>query len=165
MNPTVKQLLNSVCTWIDNTALSQLIQNTPWIVPAVQAVHILAIAALMACMLVINLRLSGVAGRDQPLARVTARFTPVLWWALPVLLVTGAILIVGEPARALKNNIFQIKMLLVLAAIVVTLLITTPLKRNAAHWDSRAGTATLAALASVSLWVGILFAGRWIAYF
>ena len=165
MNPTIKQMLNSVCVWIDSTALSQTIQNTPWIVPAVQTVHILAIAALMAAMLMINLRLVGMVGRDQRLAHVAGRYSPVIWWALPVLLVSGIILITGEPARALKNNIFQIKMLLVISAIFVTLVFAVPLKKDPTHWDDRAGLGVLVALLSVSLWVAIIFAGRWIAYF
>jgi putative copper export protein len=165
MNPTIKQMLNSVCVWIDSTAMSQMIQTTPWIVPAVQTVHILAIAALMGAMLMINLRLVGMAGRDQSIAQVSRRFSKVIWWALPVLLITGAVLITGEPARALKNNIFQLKMLLVMGAMVVTFWFARPLNRNPAHWDSRTGTGRLLALISVSLWVGIIFAGRWIAYF
>ena len=81
---TIKQTLNSVCVWIDATPLSQAIQNAPWVVPTVQTVHILAIAALMASMLMINLRLVNWVGRDQPLAQVSQRFCPVIWWALPV---------------------------------------------------------------------------------
>lgn len=162
---TIKQTLNSVCVWIDSTALSQAIQNAPWVVPTVQTVHILAIAALMASMLMINLRLAGMVGRDQSLAQVSGRFSPVIWWVLPLLLISGIFLIIGEPARALKNNIFQIKMLLVISAIFVTWFATSPLKKSPAHWDSRAGLAKLVALISVSLWVAIIFAGRWIAYF
>lgn len=165
MNPTLKQALNSVCVWIDGTSLSQAIQNAPWVVPTVQTVHILAIAALMASMLMINLRLAGGLKRGLPLAQVSARFTPVIWWALPVLLISGAILITGEPARALKNYIFQIKMLLVIAAVFLTAFVAVPLKRNPAHWDSRAGLGRLVALISIALWIGIIFAGRWIAYF
>ena len=165
MNPTIKQMLNSVCVWIDATPLSQSFQNAPWVVPTVQTVHILAIAALMASMLMINLRLLGMAGRDLSLAQVAQRFSPVIWWALPVLLVTGAVLIVGEPARALKNNIFQLKMLLVIAAIAVTSYFAAPLKSNPAFWNGRATAGKVVALISVTLWVGIIFAGRWIAYF
>ena len=164
MNPAIKQWLNSVCVWIDATPLSQAMQNAPWAIPAVQSVHILAIAALMASMLMINLRLAGLVGRDQTLARVSARFSPVMWWALPVLLASGLILVIGEPARALKNNLFQIKMLLVVSAIIVTAFFSLPLKKNPAHWDSRAGLGMLVAVVSAALWVGIVFAGRWIAY-
>lgn len=165
MNPALKQMLNSVCVWIDSTALSQAIQTAAWVVPAVQTVHILAIAALMGSMVMINLRLLGVTGRDQSLAAVSRRFSPVIWWALPVLLVSGIILITGEPARALKNVIFQWKMLMVISAVAVTFYFTAPLKKNPAHLDSRGGAGVAVALVSSTLWVGIIFAGRWIAYF
>ncbi len=165
MNPSVKQILNSVCGWIDATPLSQAIQTAPWVVPAVQTVHILTIAALMASMLMINLRLLGMVGREQALAGVVRRFGPVIWWALPVLLISGIFLIIGEPARALKNNIFQIKMLLVIGAVAVTAYFAAPLKKNPAFWDGRVAAGKVIALISVALWCGIIFAGRWIAYF
>lgn len=164
MNPTIKQMLNSVCVWLDSTAVSQMIQSVTWMVPLVQTVHILAIAALMAAMLMFNLRLAGKVGGSQPMLEVSRRTIPVIWWALPVLLATGALLVVGEPARSLKNNVFQLKMLLVIAAIFVTLYCSRPLERNPGYWDGRRGLGSLMALVSVLLWVGIIFAGRWIAY-
>jgi len=99
----------------------------------------------------LDLRLLGIVGRDQPLGRVTNRFRPVIWWTLPILLVTGVVMIIGEPARSLANPVFQLKMLLLLAAIAVT---------AAFHKESR-----IIAIVSLSLWVGIVFAGRWIAYY
>src|SRR3954468_18730210 len=103
-------LLN-FCSWLEQTPFSQTIQSTGWIVPAVQTVHILAIAAVMSSVLMLDLRLLGLAGGDQPIARVRQRFRPVIWWVLPLLLATGALMIVGEPARSLANPVFQLKML------------------------------------------------------
>src|SRR3989442_14803270 len=139
------------CSWLEQTPLSQTIQSTGWIVPAVQTVHILSIAAVLSSVLMIDLRLMGLLARDQPLARVSERFRPVIWWTLPVLLATGSVMIIGEPARSLANPVFQLKMLLLLAAIAVT---------AGLHKDSR-----IIAILSLSLWVGIVFAGRWIAYY
>jgi hypothetical protein len=152
------------CDAIDATALSQTIQSIKWVVPAVQTVHILAIAALLASILMINLRLLGISGTDQTLARVSSRFSPVIWWSLPVLLLSGATLIIGEPARALANEFFQLKMFLLLCVIVLTLSFQRPLKSNPQHWDARAGAMRGIAVVSLILWGGIVFAGRWIAY-
>ncbi len=102
-----------------------------------QTIHILAIAALMSSALMIALR-------------PDARLRPVIGWALPVLLATGVVMIIGEPVRSLENPVFQLKMALLVCAIVVILL---PFKNR------------IVALASLSLWVGIVFAGRWIAYY
>ncbi len=142
-------------------------QVNTWIVPAVQTIHILAIAAVMSSMLMLNLRLLGITGRDQPLARVSARFRPVIWWTLPILLVSGSMLIVGEPVRSLENAFFQLKMVLLLTVIIVTLGYQAPLRKDAGYWDAtsgRRGAIKVVALFSLLLWVGIVCAGRWIAY-
>jgi hypothetical protein len=152
------------CDAIDATALSQTIQSIKWVVPAVQTVHILAIAAVMSSVLMINLRLLGISGTDQTIARVSNRFGPVIWWALPLLLLTGATLIVGEPARSLANDFFQLKMFLLVCVIVLTVSFQRPLKSNPQYWDGRAGALRAIAVVSLILWTGIVFAGRWIAY-
>ncbi|TLZ76513.1 MAG: hypothetical protein E6K11_11015 [Methanobacteriota archaeon] len=156
------------CSWLEQTPLSQTIQSTGWIVPAVQTVHILSIAAVLSSVLMIDLRLMGFLGRDQPLARVSERFQPVIWWTLPVLLATGSVMIIGEPARSLANSVFQLKMALLVAAIIVTLSHQVPLGRNPAFWElsaGRRGAAQVVATLSLALWAGIVFAGRWIAYY
>jgi hypothetical protein len=159
--------LDHFCAWLEQTQLSQAMQVHTWIVPAVQTVHILAIAAVMSSVLMLNLRLLGIAGADQPLAGVSARFRPVIWWTLPILLVSGSMLIVGEPVRSLENAFFQIKMLLLITVIIVTLGYQAPLNKDAGYWeasDARRGAIKLIAIFSLLLWVGIVCAGRWIAY-
>jgi len=152
------------CDSIDATALSQTIQSIKWVVPAVQTVHILAIAAVMSSILMINLRLLGIAGTDQTVARVAGRFGPVVWWSLPLLLLTGATLIIGEPARSLANDFFQLKMFLLVSVIALTVYFQRPLKTNPNFWDGRSGALRVITVLSLILWSGIIFAGRWIAY-
>ena len=160
--------LNEICHWIDRTALSQSIQVAGWVVPTVQTIHILAIAVVASSALMIDLRLIGVFWANRPMKAVTARFLPLVWWPLLILLSTGAIMIIAEPARSLKNPAFQLKMVLLIAALVVTSLFQYFQRRNATfgdlHSGPRAAAATLAVV-SMLLWSSIIFAGRWIAYF
>ena len=167
MNPSINHWLNQFCIWLDQTALSQTIQTQAWIVPTVQTIHILAIAVVASSVLMIDLRLIGVFWANRPLEAVKARFLPLVWWPLLVLLATGTIMIIAEPARSLKNPAFQIKMLLLIGALSVTWLLQFLHRRNAAFGDvsgPRAAAATLAVV-SILLWSSIIFAGRWIAYF
>jgi Family of unknown function (DUF6644) len=160
------QWLSEFCVWLDQTAVSQTIQSKSWIVPSVQTVHILSIAVVMTSALMIDLRLIGFFARDQSFERVSARFLPFIWWPLLVLLLTGTVMIVGEPARSLKNPVFQLKMVLLAAAMFITWLLWL-LGRNPAFGEAAAGrrvAAPVMALASLLLWTGIIFAGRWIAY-
>jgi hypothetical protein len=160
--------LNEICLWIDHTTLSQAIQATNWVVPTVQTIHILAIAAVASSALMIDLRLIGVFWANRPMKDVSSRFLPLVWWPLLILLATGIIMIIAEPARSLKNPAFQLKMLLLIAALIVTGLFQFLQRRNVSFGDLRSGpraAAATLAIVSMLLWSSIIFAGRWIAYF
>ena len=159
--------LDAFCQRLSESAVSQAIQTTEWVIPAVQTVHILAVAAVISSILLVNLRLIGVKDRNQPLATVTARYLPIVWYGLPILLATGAILIIAEPSRSLQNSVFVVKMMLVVLAAALTLACQIPLGRDDRFWDcssSRRRLAGLMACLSMPLWIAIVFAGRWIAY-
>jgi hypothetical protein len=161
------QTLDSFCHWLAATSASQTIQTIDWLIPVVQTVHILAVAAVVTSALMVDLRLLGVRQSDQSVAGIVGRFLPLIWWALPVLLATGAVLIVAEPARALENPVFLLKMVLLLVAASVTLACQLPIQRNVAFWELTPGrrrAGKIIALASIPLWIAIVCAGRWIAY-
>ncbi|MEW6449028.1 MAG: DUF6644 family protein [Pseudomonadota bacterium] len=166
MNPAIAKSLNVFCVWLDQTPLSQAIQANSWVVPTVQSIHILAIAMVAASALMIDLRLIGVFGADQPLKTVSARFLPFVWWPLLILFITGAIMIIGEPPRSLKNPAFQLKMLLLIGALIVTGIFQIMLRTSPAFAGaSRSGAGVTIAVVSMLLWTSIIFAGRWIAYY
>jgi hypothetical protein len=155
--------VDAFCSWLEQTPLALALQSAEWAIPTVQTVHILAIGLLMSSMLMFNLRMLGLAFTDQSLPRVTARFVPVIWWMLPVLLLSGALMITAEPARSLENTAFQIKMLLLIMAVSLTLIAQSRVDTNS--WGDRGkGRRTVLALASLVIWACIVFAGRWIAY-
>ncbi len=159
--------LHAFCEWLGDTDLSVGIQAVTWIIPTVQTIHILAIAVVMSSVAMVDLRLLGLVGRSEPVAAVAARFLPWIWCALPVLLVTGSILVIGEPARSLENPAFQAKMALLIVAMIATFLFQRPMGREIAYWEltaNRRNAARAIAVLSLSLWVSIVFAGRWIAY-
>ena len=132
-----------------------------------QTAHILAVGAVVSSILLVNLRLIGAHGRKQPVAAVMARYLPIVWYGLPILLATGTTLIIAEPSRSLQNPVFILKMALVLLAAGMTLAYQIPSRRDDRFWDcstSRRRLAQLLACLSMPLWAAIVFAGRWIAY-
>ena len=168
MNPVSAQSLNALSKWLEQTSLSQAIQVTNWVVPTVQTIHILAIAVVASSALMIDLRLIGAFAADRPLKAVSSRFLPFVWWPLLLLLATGAIMVISEPPRSIKNPAFQLKMALLVAALVVTGLLQVLLRRNPAFCEPGSGqraTAVTIAVVSMVLWSLIIFAGRWIAYY
>jgi hypothetical protein len=155
-------MISSFSAWLSATGASRVIQENFWIVPTIQSVHILAICALAASALLIDLRL--IAGRGEDLGAYGRRFMPWIWISLVVLALTGAVMLTGEPDRTLTNWVFWTKMASVAVAVAVTLLIQRPLARNAGFWTAHRPLAIGAALASIALWSLVIICGRWIAY-
>jgi len=158
-------MIQEFCDWLANTPLSLKIQTIMWIIPAVQTAHILCVALVMSSMAMLDLRLMQVAGTRQPVSRMIDRFVPWIWCVVPILLTTGTILIIGEPSRELLNPYFRTKMVLLVTVLVITFVIQRKSSRDAAYWDTRKIASILLGALSLLLWVGIVTAGRWIAYY
>jgi hypothetical protein len=152
-----------VIDWLYNSAPSQFIQNTPVIIPSVQAVHILAVSVVIGSSLVLCLRQFGVIATEQTGVLVARRFVPWIWGALALLVVTGATLVVGEPERVLANPVFWIKMTLLATEVAVSLRLGKLLAR--AEDDQALRRARPWGAIALLLWAAIITAGRWIAYF
>jgi len=161
----VNEALQNFCDWLSNTSISLTIQTITWIIPAVQTVHILCVALVMSCMAMMDLRLIGVAGRKYSMSRTVSRFVPWVWCAVPVLLATGIILIIGEPSRELLNPYFRTKMASLAVVILITFFVQWQNTKDANYWEARKIAAGAAGVVSLLLWVGIVTCGRWIAYY
>jgi hypothetical protein len=159
--------LSEFSKWLAATPLSHVIQTTKWVIPALQTIHILSVAVVFSSAVLVDLRLWRLLNRDVPLPAVARRFLPTIWPVLLVLLITGGLLIIGEPRRSLLNSTFYLKMALLAVAIVLTAWLQWSFSSSPNFWDkdrSRRMAGQFAATVSILVWCGILFAGRWIAY-
>src|SRR2546430_1729274 len=95
--------VHTLSEWIYGTQLSSALRDTLWIVPAVQSIHICAIAVVVGCALVTELRIAGIVAPEESMAVVAQRYLPWMWRALAVLLATGLLMIIAEPDRTLNN--------------------------------------------------------------
>src|SRR5579872_1539895 len=95
--------------WLASTALSKDIQLAGWVIPSLQTIHILAIAVVFSSAVLVNLRVLNLVDRAEPVNAVANRFLPLIWPALLVLLVTGSLLVIGEPRRSLETATFYVK--------------------------------------------------------
>ena len=164
---TIDILLRDLSKWLAATPLSHTIQTNGWVIPTLQTIHILSVAVLFSSAILVDLRFYRALQRDVPLADVARRFLPTIWPVLLILLITGSLLIIGEPRRSLLNNTFYLKMALLAVAVLLTLALQWSLRAEPEFWERdrrRRIAGQLAATVSILVWCGILFAGRWIAY-
>ncbi|MGH8144036.1 MAG: DUF6644 family protein [Steroidobacteraceae bacterium] len=160
-------MMQSFCNWLAATRLSQAFGSADWFVPAVQSIHILAIATVVTLLAMLNFRLLGVTRRAPAPAHLAAGYVPWVWRALIVLLITGTALTITEPTRELMNDSFRLKMLMVLLLVILTFLLRSGLRKNPEYWSVTTRRRFLGgaiALASLLLCASIVAAGRLIAY-
>ena len=152
--------------WLAQTPLSLAIQTRSWVIPTIQSIHIAAIGVVVTSVLMIDLRVLGYAGQDQTVTDTVRRYGPWLSWSLVVALVTGILMVIGEPARELLAFSFWFKMVLVAVGSTIAVAFRVALTRDARTWESSSpgpATKSLAVLTLV-IWAAIIFLGRLIAY-
>jgi hypothetical protein len=153
--------------WLATTPVSTTLADQPWVVPTSQSIHILAISAVFASAIMINLRLLGVGARGRSVSQLSHTLLPWMWRGLIVLLLTGIVQTLVEPVRQFVTPAFWAKMTLIVLVATMTALYARAVQRNAALWDdasSRPRKAKLFAILSTLMWLTIIVCGRFIAY-
>jgi uncharacterized membrane protein len=148
--------------WLESTPLSQVIQTTSWAIPGIQVIHILCLATLFALALNLSLRVCGRGLAIESSRSLAERFVPAMGVCLILLLVSGSLLIIAEPSRTITNQMFYIKMSLLLVAVVLTLWLAQAARREL---DKPTRLQVAVAVLCMLVWTGIIVAGRYIAYY
>ena len=151
--------------WLGSTPLSVAIQSRLWLTPLLQTIHITMIGIVFVSMLNVTLRVLGKLRTDEPLVEVWRRSAPWFWGALVVMATTGLILTIGEPLRQATALSFWLKMSLLAIGVSSALYFGRTVAATAGAPDGvRSGGARVVAVATILLWLTIIFLGRSIAY-
>ena len=147
--------------WLSGTAPSVAIQSAFWFIRLLQATHLLTAGVVTASGVLIALRLLGWHRADLPVDAVWRRFAPWLGWGLAVMVVAGALQVLGDPVRAFTATSYWVKMaLLLLSAGGTRWLVRTTFRRP----GPSSFALNVVAAALLLCWLGIPFLGRTIAY-
>jgi hypothetical protein len=157
----------AICQWLEQTAVGSSIRESLWLFPIIETVHIFGIILLVGATSILDLRLMGLAFRDESVSKMAERFIP---WALAgfvIQVITGVLLFSSEATKMYGNLGFQVKMVLIVIAGLNALIFHSVAYQSVGKWDhDPVGplSARAAGLISIVLWFGIVAAGRWIAY-
>ena len=87
------------------------IRDSQYGMPITQSVHLVGLTLLLATVLVLNLRLAGVAMMDSSLDWLARQLKPWMIGGLVLVVLSGALIFVGTPAKYLASNPFRVKMI------------------------------------------------------
>ncbi len=149
-------------SWLTSLPIGQALRRLNWLVPWLQIIHILANGVVLGAVVMIGMRAWGIS-HSLATTAMARRFLPWIWGALVVLTVTGIMLLVFTPRRALGDLAFQVKMWTMGAALVATvglLVVLAPSRAVKQDETGRHALASLVATLALVLWVGVTLAGR-----
>ena len=164
MRDTLAQLLAESPTreW-----MVYLLSTVPGLPPIAQSFHILGIATVVGSVGMVDLRFLGLALRHQNVSEMIRRLLPWTWVALAVNLVTGSLFILARPVRYVYNPVVAFKFACLLPAVALAFAIWWRNRAEHGYWErtpQRLWTARGIAVVSIGCWIGVMLAGRWIAY-
>jgi hypothetical protein len=145
---------------IEASALGHAIKQSLWLFPAIESVHLAALAILGGALLMLDLRLLGVGLTLKSVSSVERDARPWLIGALMTMIATGTLIGVSEALKLYDRDAFWVKMAALAAAIVFTFVIKLPM----AHRDVSGVTAKVLGIVSIALWLTVAIAGRWIGF-
>lgn len=151
--------------WIESTWLSQLMTNYSMAFPLAEAAHFFGLCLLLGSIGIIDLRLLGFAKSFS--MRAIHQLLTLVWIGFAINLITGVLFIFASAAFYYDNTAFWIKMGLILLAGANALWYQLTVHKEIESWPesgAATGQARLVAGTSLTLWIAIVFFGRFIMY-
>ena len=150
---------------LEHSGVGEAMRQSLWIYPAVNVLHVLAAGVLIGAVLGFDLRLLGVGGR-MPVAPLASLLVPMAAAGVAVAMLSGVLLFVADATTLAANPVFPVKMSLIAVGLANVAVFHAGALRGIEAWGSRVpGTARVAAVVSLTAWLGTAAAGRLIAYF
>ena len=150
---------------IEQSAMSVWIRDTDsWFgFYFILLLHTIGLSLLVGGNAVMDMRILGIAP-DLPIKTLKPLY-PIMWLGFAINAVTGVLLLIAYPTKALTNPVFYVK----LSVIALAMIIMVKIKRRIFDDPSlsEAAVATRGktlAVWSLGLWAGAITAGRLLAY-
>src|SRR5262245_25129555 len=155
--PTIAAV-DALFRWIESSALSVWTRESTSVLayPAILSAHAIGMALAAGVNAAIALRLLGVAP-GVPTAEMR-RYAGVAWFGFALNAVSGVMLLIAYPTKALTNPMFYVKMSLIAIGLGIFVAVNKRLERLTAS------TQTWIAVALLVSWGGAIVAGRLLAY-
>jgi hypothetical protein len=162
MNP-----FSDLIALLENSGLADNVRENDLLFPVVESVHVLAICLVVGSILVVDLRLLGLASTRWPVSRLTWAILPLTWVAFVVAVVSGGLMFISNATKYLGNGFFVAKMILIGIAGLNMAVFHFVGARGLSKWDDQSRppfSARLAGGLSLLLWVAVVACGRWIGF-
>lgn len=160
-------ILETTLQQLYDLPLSNAIRENVNAFPVLESLHVLAVGLVFGTILIVDLRLLGVAAHRSSARRLTSELLPYTWGAFVIAVITGAGLFISNAVSYAANPQFLLKLVALAVAGLNMAWFHTTAYRRIDQWDEDMPPPTaarIAGLASLVTWTVVIFLGRWIGF-
>lgn len=151
---------------LEATGVGVQVREAPFAFAAVEIVHVFALSVVFGTIVIVDLRLLGLASRETPVSTLTRELLRWTWGAFALALASGGVMFVARATEYVVDREFLLKFVVMTLAGVNMAIFHFGANRRLAGWDlgPTPAAAKVAGVASLVFWVAIVALGRWIGY-
>ncbi|MET0280033.1 MAG: DUF6644 family protein [Steroidobacteraceae bacterium] len=152
---------------VEGSALGEWMRGNVQAMPWVNAIHVICITLVFGTILIVDLRLLGLADRSRAVTRVSEEMLRLTWVAFIGAVLSGGLYFIANATTYWFNMAFRFKMLAILAAGLNMAIFQFHTLRGVAAWDLDAQTPRAARVAgglSILIWTCVIVLGRVIGF-
>ncbi len=152
---------------LEHSRLAVAIAGSAWAFPIIETIHVIALTLTVGTVLIVDLRLLGLASTGQAYVALRREVLPWTWGAFGLAVVSGSLMFMTQASEYFVNEAFRIKFALMALAGVNMAVFELIVSRRAGDWDRGLPIplrGRIAAALSLALWASIVFFGRRVGF-
>ncbi len=160
------QHAGSIFSVLQTSPLGLAIQQSTWLFPTIETVHVLALAGVFGSIAIVDFRLLGVASKDRSISGLTMDLLPWTWGAFALAAVSGTLLFTSRAADYMHIGAFPTKFVFMALAGANMLVFHFVTQKTMKDWDMGRPAVAARAAGAVSLlsWTAVVFCARQVGF-
>jgi len=157
------QSLTAFMQWLQALPLAAFIHQTKWVFTTIEVIHVVAIAAVLGSIAIVDLRLLGLASTKRPFTEVARPVLRWTWAAFVLAALTGSLMFISQATDYFASTTFRIKIVIMVLAGINMVIFEFVTVRGVENWNVKHTPPLPARLAggiSLSSWVLVFIFGR-----
>ena len=151
---------------VELSPIGDFVASSSWAFPTIETVHVIAICTVFGTVAMMDLRLLGLASKENRITELSRDTLTWTWGAFLLAAITGTILWFSKAHIYMKEPWFFAKMILIACAGVNMAIFHSVTWKTIGQWDAGAPprAAKIAGFSSLALWIVVVFCARMIGF-
>jgi Family of unknown function (DUF6644) len=151
---------------LEASGLATGIRNSLYLFPLIESVHVIGLTIVFGTILIIDLRLLGLASTQRSFTAIASDVFKWTWLAFVVTVTTGGLMFITNAGTYYNSSYFRAKMVLLALSGLNVLVFERTARRSVHVWDRKTAPPAGRAVAALSLviWITVIVLGRWVGF-